>query len=574
MTNSERVMRNVVAGMAVVVGSAVLVQGAFAQGREGRESRGVAAEAVSIYNAQGTARVIGAYDVPAASTVEGNVGVVNGPIVIAGRITGSLVVINADVHLVTGARIGHDVLVVGGVVRRDDGVEIGGEVRTRIELLQYEMDGDRIEANGGFTGDFRPRVGRAGRDAPDSYTELFYVEGGTYNRVEGLPIRVGPRFRRPTNWGRVQVEALGVVRTAEPMRWDRGTIGHDARAEIRLGVSNGLVLSGRLFDVVEPVEAWQLTETEAGLSTFLLHNDLRDHYGRHGVEGTFGGRLGEEASLHAVFGNERWRSVQGRRPRTILRDQEAWRVNAPMDEGTVDLLGLRLRVDTRQRLRSPWTGGWYLKTDLERGRGTIARAPAIGDAATPAEEVTYSRFFVDARRYNKISPGTALNMRVVAGGQLGGDQLPLQRRVSIGGPGSVEGYDFRRAPYDDDVFTCGGIVDRAGRATQCDRLALAQLELRQDFDIRFVRSDRDDAWWRPGFNGRGAWVIFADAGRGWSVGTGDPEFRQDRGLPPLKSFRTSIGAGVDLGEIGFYVAKATSTGREKVNFVVRLGRRF
>jgi hypothetical protein len=564
-------MRKIVA---VIAGLAVLAPGAAAQGREGRDARGVAAAAVNLYNAEGTTRVIGAYDLPAGRTVEGNVGVVNGPVVIAGSITGSLVVINADVRLASGSRIGRDLLVVGGVVRRDDGAAVGGEVRTQLELLHYELDGDRLSVGAGFPGDWRPRLDGPWRDQREEYTELFFIAARTYNRVEGLPVLIGPRFRRPTDWGRVQVEALGVVRTAGPIRWDRGTIGHDARAEIRLGVSNGLVLGGRLFDVVEPVESWQLTEPEAGLATFLLHRDLRDHYGRHGTEGTFGGRLGEEASLHAVFGSERWRSMPARRPISLLRDDRPWRLNAEMDEGTIDLLGLRLNIDTRERLRSPWTGGWYVKADLERGRGTIARAPAIGEVATGAEEVNYTRGFLDARRYTKLSPGTALNLRIVLGGQLGGDQLPLQRRLSIGGPGSVEGYDFRRAPYDDDVFTCGGIADRDGRATQCDRIALAQLELRQNFELDFVRSDRSDDWWRPGFNGRGAWVLFADAGRGWSVGTGDPEIRHDRGLPPLSSFRVSLGTGVDFGPIGFYLAKATSTKKERVNFLVRLGRRF
>ena len=538
------------------------------------QGRGVANAAVSVYNAEGTVRVVGAYDLPAGRTITGDVGVVNGPVVIHGRITGTLVVINADVRLAAGSSIGRDLFVVGGILRRDDGSAVAGEIRTQLELLQYELEGDRLSVSGGFPGNWGPSVDGPWRDRRESYTELFFVAARTYNRVEGLPILVGPRVRRPTDWGRVQVEAFGVVRSADPIRWDRGTIGHDARAEIRLGVSNGLVLSGRLFDVIEPVEAWQLREAEAGLSTFILHNDPRDHYGRHGVEGTFGGRLGEEVSLHAVFGSERWRSVDARRPSSVLRNIQPWRANSAMDDGTVDLLGLRLDVDTRERLRSPWSGGWYLKADLERGRGTIARAPKIGALPTVAEEVTYTRVFFDARRYNKISPGTALNLRLVAGGQLGGDQLPLQRRFSVGGFGALDGYDFRRAPYDDDVFTCGGMTERVGLATQCDRMALAQVELRQNFDVDFVRSDRKDDWWRPGFNGRGSWVIFADAGRGWSVGTGDPEYRTDRGLPPLSSFRTSIGAGVDFGGIGFYLAKAASTSEEKVNFFVRLGRRF
>jgi hypothetical protein len=387
-------------------------------------------------------------------------------------------------------------------------------------------------------------------------------------------VRIGPRFRRPTDWGRIQIEALGVVRTAQPHRWDRGSLGHDARFEARIGKERGLLIGARLFDVVAPVEDWQLRNAEAGVSTFVMHRDLRDHYGRHGVEATAGGRLGEEASLVVALGTERWRSVVERNPITMLDDGFDWRDNSPMDEGTVDLLGLRLNVDTRERLRSPWTGGWFVKADLERGRGTIARAPDNASAATPPEVVNYTRGFVDARRYNRISPGTAFNLRIVAGGWLAGDQLPLQRRLSIGGPGSVEGNDFRIVRGEPDVFTCGGIGFRDGKPTQCDRIALGQVELRQDFEVSWVRSDHDDDWWRPGFNGRGQWVIFADAGRGWSVGTGDPEIRVDRGLPQLKSFRTSLGAGLDFGDIGFYFAKSLTNKDEKVNILIRMGRRF
>ncbi len=543
---------------------------ALAQG----DTRGIVDIAVRTWNAGPTTRITGAYDVPAGQTVQGDVAVLNGPATIRGNITGTLVAINADVRLETGARIGGGVIVVGGLMTRAEGVNVGGEIRTQAELLRYGMDGDEMRADDSGWSDWRPRRRRETLDR-DGYTDFFFAATRTYNRVEGLPVAVGPRFRRGTGWGRIHVEALGVVRTAEPIRWDRGSLGHDARAELRVGREYGLVFGGRAFDVVQPVEDWQLRAIEAGLSTFLLHRDLRDHYGRHGAEGTVGGRIGEEVSLHAVFGTERWRSMDERRPFTLLRDTDPWRANPAIDEGTVDLLGLRLNVDTRERLRSPWTGGWYLKADLEHGRGTIARALELTNTGTATpEDVNYTRGFLDARRYTQISPGTGLNFRVVMGGQLGGDRLPLQRRLSVGGPGSVEGYDFRRSPYDDDVFTCGGIAAFEGRATLCDRIALGQVELRQDFHIGWVRSDHHDDWWRPGFNGRGQWVLYADAGRGWTVNDGAPETRFARGIPPLSTFRTSLGLGVDFGEIGFYGAKSLSTGREPVNFLVRLGRRF
>lgn len=540
-----------------------------------RDRRPIAEAAVEIWNAEGTTRVIGSYDVPEGREVRGDVGVLNGPAVISGRIDGTLVAINADVRLATGSSISGDVIIVGGTLLRADGVTVGGEVRTQAEVLHYAMDGERIEIEAVVLGDWRPRIG--GRDDDRSraaYTDLFFVAARTYNRVEGLPVTIGPRFRRTTEWGRVQVEAFGVVRTAEPLRWDRGSIGHDARTELRVGRGFGLVLAGRLFDVIEPIEAWQLRNAEAGLLTFLAHRDLRDHYGRHGAEGSIGGRIDDEVSLTVAFGSERWRSLAARNPLALRNDRQVWRLNPAVDEGTVDLLTTRLSIDTRERLRAPWLGGWFISVDVERGRGTLARtlAPQPG-FATPTE-VTYTRGFLDARRYTNLSPNTELNFRLVAGGQLGGNELPLQRKLSVGGPGSVEGYDFRRSQYDDDVFTCGGIATMPGQATLCDRIGLAQVELRQDFHASWVRTDRRDDWWRPGFNGRGQWVLFADAGRGWTVGDGAQGVRQDRGIPALRSFRSSLGVGVDFGGLGFYLAKSVSTPKERVNFLVRLGRRF
>ncbi len=544
-----------------------------AQQREGRGTS-VMSSAVSIYNAPATTRISGALDVPADSTMRGDVAVLNGPLMIAGSITGTLVAINADVRLLRGARLSENLIVVGGTVTRDEGVTIEGEVRTQAELLFYSMEGDRLVPDDRGT-DWRPRWDGPGyKDRGESYTDFFFVAARSYNRVEGLSASVGPRIRRPTNWGRVQVEAFGVVRSAGPVRWDRGTIGHDIRADLRFGVRNGLVLGGRAFDVIDAVESWQLTDTEAGLASFVLHRDLRDFYGRHGGEGSLGGRIGEEMSLSLVMGSERWRAVAARDPFTMLRGDDPWRANASMDVGKLDLTSVRLSIDTRDRVTSLWFGGWFIKADLERGRGMIGRDPGNDLILVTPEDVNYTRGFIDARRYTRISHGTAVNARIVAGGWLGGDQLPLQRRVSIGGPGSVEGYDFRRSLYDTDVFTCGGIASRTGRPTLCDRIALAQLELRQDFNLDMVRSDQRDDWWRLGFNTRGAWVLFADAGRGWGVQSGAAGIREESGLPPLSTFRTSIGAGLDFGSLGIYVAKATSTGREPMNVIVRLGRRF
>lgn len=565
-------MRRAILMCALIVGA---TSASEAQQRAGRTTS-TATTAVTIYNASATMRVSGALDIAEGREITGDVAVLNGPVVVAGRITGSLVAINADVRLLPGAQVGENLLVIGGTVERGDSVVVRGEVRVQAELLRYTLDGERLVAEEPRGADWRPHWDGPGiEDRPERYTDLFFVAARTYNRVEGLPVMVGPRFRRPTEWGRVQVEAFGIVRTADPIRWDRGTLGHDVKANLRVGVKQGLTLSGRAFDRVDPVESWQLSDQEAGLATFLLHRDHRDYFGRHGWEAALGARIGEEASLEFVAGSERWRAVDARRPFTLFRDNERWRENSRMDEGQVDLAAIRLRVDTRERGRSPWLGGWFVSADLERGSGIITRDPGMLPVVPVPEEVTYTSGFLDARRYNKLAPGTEVNMRLLLGGWLGGDELPLQKRVSIGGPGAVDGYDFRRAPRDPvDVFTCGGIAERTGRATQCDRVVMAQLELRQEFDLDWFRTDRGDTWWRPGFNTQGAWVLFADAGRGWRTSGGGAGIEYADGIPPLSTFRTSIGAGLDFGSLGIYFAKALSTGSEPMNVIVRLGRRF
>src|SRR3972149_3934718 len=96
----------------------------------------------------------------------------------------------------------------------------------------------------------------------------------------------------------------------------------------------------------------------------------------------------------------------------------------------------------------------------------------------------------------------------------------MRRRLSVGGPGTLPGYDFRRAwRVHPDVLTCGGTV-LPGAPALCDRVMLFQAEYRSDFGVRWVRNDARDDWWRPGFNRHASWVLFADAGRGWRVGGG------------------------------------------------------
>ena len=553
---------------------------AFAQQRDTTPPRlsSVARNAVETYNAGGTMRVSGAFDVPSSKVIEGDIAVLNGPVTIAGRIQGTLVAINADVRFATGASVGQHLYVVGGSIEGKDGARIGGAVELQAELLRYHLESDRLVADREPEYDdtwWRRHNVRHDLRHGAAYTDFFFVASRSYNRVEGLSFVVGPRFQRLTNWGKFNIEAFGVVRTASPVQWGDQTLGHDAKAEVQFGKPIGVAIGGRAFDVVEPTERWQLGDGETGLASAIMHRDYRDYYGRHGGEAFVRLQGGPEADLTISLADEQWRDRRDRDPWTLFRGNEPWRPNPLMDTGNMHVLFTRLRLDTRDRAGSDWAG-WYLVGEVENGGGRLARsgAPMLTLAPPQPQQVDYSRGFLDLRRYNRIAPDVSLNLRFVAGGWLGGDPLPTQRRLSVGGPGTLPGYAFREAGLKPDALQCAGIV-QAGTPAQCDRMALMQVELRSKFLAGSLRDDEHDDWWRPGFNHRMQWVLFADAGRGWAVGTPDNGLTYDKGsLPPFGTWKSDIGAGIDFGGLGVYWAKAVRDAAEPSRFNVRLEHRF
>src|SRR6266705_6740155 len=88
----------------------------------------VSEEVIRFYNAPGTTRLVGRTRLPRGNEWRGNVAVRNGPVVIAGRVQGTLVVINGDLQFEPGAEVSGNVIVVGGVVDDSAAAKIHGEL--------------------------------------------------------------------------------------------------------------------------------------------------------------------------------------------------------------------------------------------------------------------------------------------------------------------------------------------------------------------------------------------------------------------------------------------------------------
>jgi len=414
---------------------------------------------------------------------------------------------------------------------------------------------------------------------PPTFIAMSLSSAHTYNRAEGLPLYAGPIGRRALPWGSISGDAYGIVRISDKLRWDNDHIGEAAHAELTVnaGPERTIGIGARLYDVIDPVESWQLSDAEVGLGTLFLHRDYRDYFARHGATGYLNLAANASTSLSLSYADERWASRPERNPFTLFRNATSWRPNPQIDDGVFHLAGAHFKLDTRNDENDPWVG-WYATVDIERGAGVVTsfgpRSVETPPVVPPGgSDVRYVTGFLDGRRYNRIGPTEQLNFRLVVAGWLGGGELPLEQRLSVGGAGTLPGFAFRNSgPGTTDVAACstGPGGPPPGGPAQCERIALAQVEFRHDLRIGLADLVR-------GVPPEGAWILFLDAGRGWLVGQPDGTLRYRAAtLPPLGTYRTDAGVGVAIGPFGFYVAQPVAPWSDEAGprFVIRLQQRF
>ncbi|MGH7471011.1 MAG: BamA/TamA family outer membrane protein, partial [Longimicrobiales bacterium] len=378
-----------------------------------------------------------------------------------------------------------------------------------------------------------------------------------------------------------RVEALGVLRTGAGDLFETEHMGYQLRVEQFLG-TRALRMGGVLRSMIEPIEAWNLSNLEASLATFLLHDDQRDYFEREGW-GAYVRWSPRSSGFGATIGywDEEHSARAARDPWTLFGNG-AWRAQPLVGEGRLQAISGRIQYDGRNDDEVP-TSGIYLSIQGTHGLSGNLVLPErqIPDSVAPITlapfslDANFTSGLVDLRLYRSVSRDGSLALRGVAGGSLEERALPPQFQFALGGPGTLPGYSLFRGDCGARSVPVASNVDGTAAffpSYGCDRFALGSVEYRGGFNLDF--GGDFDAWgnrendrsWH--IDASPNWMLFFNAGKGWALG--DSRARGSVDTEVLYD----AGAGLMLGDFGVYAAFPLTGQDRDVRFLVRLGARF
>lgn len=534
----------------------------------------VVEEAIGHYNDTTTTRIFGTFTVASGTTLRGNVAVYRGTLRVIGRVTGRITVINGNVLVGPLGTVEGDILVVGGRAQVSPSGRHVGALRVWSDPAPvYRSPTGTLEVRAQPSTLGELAAARTTFQAGPLKTSLSIETGRTYNRAEGLSILAGPTFTVPTpNRGEVRAEFWGLLRTEKDVTDVLSTLGWRTRLEWESKASISGGIGARWESVVRPIDDRQLSQAEVGWSSFLFHRDYDDYYQSRGVEGYAYVRPRPALRLEASVRFDRQSTVPASDPISLFRTDQPWRANPLIDDGHYRTLRLTAEVDSRNNLRTP-TSGWQIQAWFER-----STSDDVAPVALPFEVRTpipthrlygYSQVGFDVRHYARINQSARANLRLLGGGWVSGDPLPVQQRIGLGGPGILPGFRFRQQH-------CGpaSLTDPATTGL-CDRFLAAQGEIRVrvPFSLRDIVGAQEWLLIDRLFGGDLAdIVVFGDAGKGWLTGEGPSRVPNNR-IPVLREWDYDVGVGLDLGGLAGFISQPLTGGGGPL-LTLRLQRRF
>jgi hypothetical protein len=391
----------------------------------------------------------------------------------------------------------------------------------------------------------------------------FFVVDGEWRRDPDNPVHLPAEDAEGNDLGEASLLRIrhGEIKLPRSHRYDEGDVSFDMTYDrvdqiafdVALQYSNRLELHPEMrvgggysfgrerwlydVDVAQPLfgdrvldlgaTAYRRTDTpdrhrvgdeENSLAAFFFRQDRRDYHEAEGVAARVQAWLGFGQDVRVVWKSEEHRSVSKTTDWGLFGGKTRMRANRPVDEGELRSIEGTWTLDTRNSEEHPT-------------RGLFARGSWEWAGADLGGDFEFRRGRGELRRYQKLSPGHHLDVRVTGG------KIDNARRELPGG--EVTGY--AAVPLQ-ERFQLGGVGTM--RATQLksiegDRMVLANVEMRVDLGREHelaVFADVGDAW----VDADEEMDLHTDAG----VGFGDQD----------GSFRVNVAKKLDRDDDGVMVS--------------------
>ncbi|MBD3169524.1 MAG: BamA/TamA family outer membrane protein [candidate division Zixibacteria bacterium] len=343
--------------------------------------------------------------------ISGDVVNVFGDAEIYGEVRGDVVSVYGDVFLDSTAVVKGDIITAAGEIITAQGAEFKGDIFDGIFF------GEQAEGPGFFF---------------DENKSAYINPLSLYNRVVGfdMGLKVGLTDRSHS----IPDVYLSGGYSFGIKRWH-----YDLGFKNQLFDYYAFVFGGSLYRKFDNSDGWIISTEENSLAALFLKEDFYDMYSREGYELFIDQWFGFANRVRFTFCEEEYGLLSKNTNWAIFGRGKYFRENYSFllpDSSKIknipgDLLSININyeLDTRQRITHPYSG-WYALAEYERAGNGLG-----GD-------FDYNRYRFVLQRYQPLTPDQFFNIRLMGG--FSEDELPPQKMFTIGGIGTMRGFDYKQ----------------------------------------------------------------------------------------------------------------------------------
>lgn len=468
------------------------------------------------------------YTVHSYETVDGNVTVVNGNLVVKGHVEGDVVVIYGSVTIESDAEVRGNVTSIGGTIEQVESSIVKGN--------QIETSPRNIFRTSGYTNNYRYEY----EDDWDSWHYSYQYQYSTlpmwpledqilvrYNRVQGLFLGLEFPKSIANKYSIVSIHGFGGYGFKEKA-W-RYQLGIDRYFFDR--TSYRFEIGANVHDLTDTRDVWLITPLENSLASFLIHEDFQDYYQRRGFEIHTSQNLTIFLKGTLAYRYDDYNSVEKNVDWALFGGDKKFRINPEIDEGNMRSMYGELYLDTRNNHENP-RRGWYGKLSMETSNSSLK------------SDFSFNQYILELRHYLSLSRNERLDIRFKTGSSEG--TLPYQKLFQLGGISTLRGFKYKEF--------------------EGDRMLLTNIE----YNISPSIFSRDFLFFDDV-----RLIFFGDIGSAWYA---DKDSKYSEGFNKLKfnSLKSNIGVALSNwdGTVRLNIAKRTDTNKDPMVLTFRIAKPF